>query len=149
LNKKALQKIYDDDYTLVITVDNGISSLKEADFAKEIGLDLIITDHHEVQKELPNAYSIIHPKLSENYPFKELAGVGVVFKLAEATLGYFPKHLLQYVALGTITDMVPIEDENRILVYYGLKNLSESPNIGLKALSNLTQINAQFTEKDI
>ena len=149
LNKNALQKIYEDDYTLVITVDNGISSLEEANYAQEIGLDLIITDHHEVQKELPNAYAIIHPKLSENYPFKELAGVGVVFKLAEAILGYFPKHLLQYVALGTITDMVPLEDENRILVYYGLKNLSESPNIGLKALSNLTQINPPFTEEDV
>src|SRR5690625_1309321 len=93
LNKNALQKIYEHDYTLVITVDNGISSLEEANYAKEIGLDLIITDHHEVQKELPNAYAIIHPKLSEKYPFKELAGVGVVFKLAEAILGYFHKHL--------------------------------------------------------
>src|SRR5690625_6530696 len=83
LNKNAIQKIYEDDYTLVITVDNGISSLEEANYAQEIGLDLIITDHHEVQKELPNAYAIIHPKLSENYPFKELTGVDVVVKLVE------------------------------------------------------------------
>src|SRR5699024_5435739 len=121
LNKKALRKIYENDYTLVITVDNGISSLEEANYAKEIGLDLIITDHHEVQKELPNAYAIIHHKLAEKYPSKELAGVGVVFNLAESILGYFPMPLLQYVALVTITDMVPLEDENRILVYYGLK----------------------------
>ena len=149
LNKQALKKIIDDDYTLVITVDNGISSVEEASYAKEIGLDLIITDHHEVQKEVPDAFAMIHPKLSPDYPFKELAGVGVAFKLAEEILGYFPEHLLQYVALGTITDMVPLEDENRTLVYYGLKNLSATPNIGLKALIELTQINAPFTEEDI
>lgn len=149
LNKQALQKIYDDDYTLVITVDNGISSVDEANYAKEIGLDLIITDHHEVQKEVPDAFALIHPKLSPKYPFKELAGVGVAFKLSEEILGYFPEHLLQYVALGTITDMVPLKDENRTLVYYGLKNLSDNPNIGLKALIELTQISTPYNEEDI
>lgn len=149
LNKQALKKLYADDYTLVITVDNGISSVKEASYAKEIGLDLIITDHHEVQKEVPDAFAIIHPKLSPDYPFKELAGVGVTFKLAEEILGYFPEHLLQYVAVGTITDMVPLQDENRTLVYHGLKKLSEDPNIGLKALIELTQINEPITEEHI
>lgn len=149
LNNEALKQIYEDDYTLVITVDNGISSIKEANYAKEIGLDLIITDHHEIQTELPNAFAVIHPKLSPDYPFKELAGVGVAFKLAEALLGYFPKHLLQYVALGTIADLVPLENENRILVYHGLKQLSQNPNIGLKALIELTQINGLITEEHI
>lgn len=149
LNNEALKKIAEDDYTLVITVDNGISSITEANYAKEIGLDLIITDHHEIQTELPNAFAIIHPKLSPDYPFKELAGVGVAFKLAEALLGYFPKHLLQYVALGTIADLVPLESENRILVYHGLKQLSQAPNTGLKALIELAQISGIITEEHI
>src|SRR5699024_9237757 len=106
-------------------------------------------NHHEIQKDLLIAYALMLPMLSEIYSFKELACVSLLFELDEALLVYFPKHLLQYVALGTITDMVPLDDENRILVYYGLKNLSESPNIGLKALSNLTQINPPFTEEDV
>lgn len=149
LNNSALQQIFDDDYSLVITVDNGISSVEEANYAKEIGLDLIITDHHEIQVEIPDALAIIHPKLSPDYPFKELAGVGVAFKLAEGILGYFPDHLLQYVAVGTIADLVPLEGENRILVYHGLKKLTEMPNIGLNALIELTQIKGAITEEHI
>lgn len=149
LNNEALKKIHLDDYTLVITVDNGISSVSEAKYAKEIGLDLIITDHHEAQGEIPDAFALIHPKLSPDYPFKELAGVGVAFKLAEGILGYFPEHLLQYVAIGTIADLVPLEDENRILVYHGLKKLEENSNIGLKALIELTQIKGPITEEHI
>ena len=149
LNNEALEKIYSDEYKLVITVDNGISSVSEAKYAKEIGLDLIITDHHEAQGEIPDAFAIIHPKLSPDYPFKELAGVGVAFKLAEGILGYFPEHLLQYVAIGTIADLVPLENENRILVYHGLKKLSENSNIGLKALIELTQIKGPITEEHI
>lgn len=123
LNIEAIKAIKTSGYSLIITVDNGITSIEEADYAKEIDLDLIITDHHEVQKELPEAYAILHPKLSKNYAFKELAGVGIAYKLAEYLLDESPVELLQYVALGTIADLVALKGENRVLTYYGLKEL--------------------------
>src|SRR5699024_7631136 len=109
----------------------------------------IVTDHHEPQEEWPNAYAIIHPKCSPNYPFKELAGVGVAFKFAEYLLGYFPEHLLDLVALGTIADLVPLLDENRILAYYGLKALTYTQNKGIKALKRKCQIDGFVTEDDV
>lgn len=148
-NKEAFQLAYNRGISLILTVDTGIAAIEEALFAKELGLDLIITDHHELQEELPKAYAIINPKCSPDYPFHELAGVGVTFKFAQALLGYFPEHLLEFVAIGTIADLVPLVDENRILAYYGLRKLSETKNAGIKALLKLCQINGVVTEEDV
>lgn len=148
-NEEAFINAHENGFTLIITVDTGISAVYEAFVAKELGIDLIITDHHEMQDELPDAYAIIHPKCSPNYPFKELAGVGVAFKFAESLLGYFPKHLLEFVAIGTIADLVPLIDENRVLSFFGLHALTISKNVGIQALKEVSQIEGNVTEEDV
>ncbi len=148
-NEAAFRQAHREGYTLIITVDTGIAAVEEAKVAKELDIDLIITDHHEVQKELPDCYAIIHPKCSPDYLFQELAGVGVAFKFAQALLGYVPKHLLSFVAIGTVADLVPLLDENRILVYYGLKELANTTHYGLKALKQTANIDGIVTEEDI
>jgi single-stranded-DNA-specific exonuclease len=148
-NEEAFRLAHHNGFRLIITVDTGIASVHEAKIAKELGIDLIITDHHEIQDELPDAYAIIHPKHSPDYPFQELAGVGVAFKFAEKLLGYLPKHLLEFTAVGTIADLVPLVSENRILAYYGLKAISNTSNKGIKALKRLCNIEGGVTEEDV
>lgn len=116
-NEIAFRKAADEGIKLIITVDNGIAALSEAKVAKELGVDLIITDHHEPGPELPDAYAIIHPKLPGTaYPFSDLAGAGVAFKLVHALLGDEPSDLLDLAAIGTIADLVPLHGENRLIV---------------------------------
>jgi single-stranded-DNA-specific exonuclease len=148
-NEEAFRQAHANGFSLIITVDCGITSVHEADVAKALGIDVIITDHHEVQDELPEAYAIIHPALSEAYPFKDLAGVGVAFKFAEALLGRFPEHLLEYIAIGTIADLVPLIGENRILSYYGLKALATSNIPGILALKEKCKLEGSVTEEDV
>ncbi|WP_339228251.1 single-stranded-DNA-specific exonuclease RecJ [Oceanobacillus sp. FSL K6-2867] len=148
-NEAAFKAAAENGFTLIITVDTGIASVNEAQVARELGIDLIITDHHEPQEELPDCYAIIHPKCSESYPFHELAGVGVAFKFAQTLLGYFPKHLLEFVAIGTIADLVPLVDENRVLAFYGLHALTISQNPGIKALKRVCKIEGNVTEEDV
>ncbi|QKY69556.1 single-stranded-DNA-specific exonuclease RecJ [Lentibacillus sp. CBA3610] len=148
-HEEAFRAAYDNGYHLIITVDTGIASIHEAAVAKQLGIDLIITDHHEPQEQLPDAYAIIHPKCSPNYRFKELAGAGVAFKFAESLLGSFPEHYLDYLVIGTIADLVPLVDENRILASYGLKALSATKKPGLKAIKNVCGIKGYVTEEDI
>ncbi|MBU5466500.1 single-stranded-DNA-specific exonuclease RecJ [Virgibacillus sp. MSJ-26] len=136
-------------FDLIITVDSGIAAINEAKVAKGLDIDLIITDHHEIQEEIPEAYAVIHPKCSPEYPFKELAGVGVAFKLAECLLGYFPEHLLDLVAIGTVADMVPLVNENRVLVYYGLEQLTKTNRAGLVALKQQCNLDGRVSEEDI
>lgn len=134
-NETAFRHAADEGVKLIITVDNGIAALHEAEIAKELGMDLIITDHHEPGPKLPEAYAIIHPKHPEgNYPFKELAGVGVSFKLAHALLGDLPEELLDLAAIGTVADLVPLKGENRLIVKRGLEKLRLTERAGLKAL---------------
>ncbi|MDH6597854.1 single-stranded-DNA-specific exonuclease RecJ [Bacillus aerius] len=134
-NEQAFRYIKEQGASLVITVDTGIASVNEARIAKEIGLDLIITDHHEPSEELPEALAIVHPKQPGcEYPFKELAGVGVAFKVAHALLGKLPVELLDLAAIGTIADLVPLYDENRWIAKKGLMQLRQSRRPGLKAL---------------
>lgn len=134
-NKQAFQYAKDIGIQLIITVDTGIAATNEAIAAKELGLDLIITDHHEPGPELPDALAIIHPKLkNSDYPFHELAGVGVAFKLAHALYGKLPEHLLEIAAIGTIADLVSLKGENRLIAKRGIKNLKNTKNIGLKAV---------------
>ncbi|MFB1051633.1 single-stranded-DNA-specific exonuclease RecJ [Paraliobacillus sp. JSM ZJ581] len=148
-NEQAFRKAYNQGFQLIITVDTGIAAFAPAQLAKELGIDLIITDHHEVQSVLPDAYAIIHPKCSTAYPFKELAGVGVAFKLAHYLLGYFPKQFLDLVVIGTIADLVPLVSENRILTYHGLKAISQTKRPGISALKKLAGISNAVSEEDI
>ena len=149
LNEQALRSFYESGYRVVVTVDNGIADIVEAEVAKQLGIDLIITDHHEVQDQLPNAYAIIHPALSEDYRFKELAGVGVAFQFAHYLLGYFPDELLDFVAIGTIADLVPLYDENRVFAYFGIQALAKTQHIGIQALKDICNITDSVSEKDI
>lgn len=148
-NEAAFKDAHKNGFHVIITVDTGIASVHEALIAKELGIDLIITDHHELQDNLPEAYAIINPKCSENYPFHDLAGVGVAFKFAEYLLGYFPKHLLDLVAIGTIADLVPLINENRIFAYYGLQELANTKNIGLQSLKKVCNIEGNVTEENV
>lgn len=134
-NKARYKAFIDAGVQLIITVDNGVSGHEAIDFANECGVDVIVTDHHELPLELPNAYGIIHPRHPEgSYPFKDLAGVGVSFKLACALLDEIPMELLDLVAIGTVADMVSLTDENRILVTWGLKQLKQGTRLGLNQL---------------
>lgn len=134
LNKAALEQIHAAGTTLVISVDCGITAVEEATFARDIGLDLIITDHHAAPEILPEAVAVINPRRQdETYPFAHLAGVGVAYKLAVA-LQQEIRHpsfdaelttLLDLVALGTVADLMPLQDENRILVSKGLERIND------------------------
>ena len=137
-NEGAFRYAHEIGVRLIITVDTGIAALHEASIAKELGVDLIITDHHEPGPELPDAFAILHPRLEESlYPFHELAGVGVAFKLAHALLGRVPEQLLPFAAIGTIADLVPLKGENRLIAQKGLDKLKDTDNVGLKALFKL------------
>ncbi|MCL2355016.1 MAG: DHH family phosphoesterase [Oscillospiraceae bacterium] len=141
LNKEAIEEIAKKNYTLIITVDCGISSIEEVEFAKKLGIEIIITDHHEQENIIPNAFAVVNPKRKESkYPFRELAGVGVAFKLIQAIgikLGLDEKEYLKYldiVAIGTISDIVPLRHENRVITKLGLKLLAMTSNMGLREL---------------
>lgn len=127
VNKDAILKIKNQGADLIITVDCGITSVEEARYAKKLGIDLIITDHHTCPEELPECAAVINPKRNnQKYPFSELCGAGVAFKLVCA-LGEM--NLTEYLcicAVGTVADIVPLVSENRIIVQYGIKYLREN-----------------------
>ncbi len=141
LHLTSLEKALAKGVRLIITVDCGISAIEESAYLKTRGIDIIITDHHEPPPCLPDAYAIINPKVDGmGYPFGQLAGVGVAFKLLQGLATYFPEleekiqENLDLVALGTVADIVPLLGENRILVKYGLIRLAKTQNVGLQAL---------------
>ena len=140
-----------EDISLIITVDNGVSGHEALAYAHKQGLDVIVTDHHSIPDELPEAYAIVHPQHPENtYPFKDLAGCGVAFKLACALLESVPAELLDLVAIGTIADMVSLTDENRIMVKLGLQVLKTGERFGLQELLRLSQADAdQLNEETV
>ena len=157
LNKPRLKEFKDMGYTLTITVDTGIVAFEEALYCKEIGMDLVITDHHEVQDgRIPEAISVVDPKREEcDLEFKEIAGCFVAFKLVQAlaeVIGMpedYDKKFLSIVAIGTIADVMPLKSENRIAVEYGLKNIKENSNDGVrqlvKDLNSITAMNIAFS----
>ncbi|MCD2257361.1 single-stranded-DNA-specific exonuclease RecJ [Lactobacillus sp. CC-MHH1034] len=122
-------------YQLIITVDNGVAGNEAVAYAMTHGVDVVITDHHELPKVLPEATAIIHPRHPEgNYPFGDLSGAGVAFKVACALLEEVPTDLLDLAALGTVADLVSLTDENRIIVANGLKVLQHTERMGLQSL---------------
>ena len=141
LNKNAIDTIKERNIDLIITVDCGISAIEEVDYAVNLGMDVIVTDHHEVGEKLPNALAVIDAKRKDNtYPFRSLAGVGVVFKLIQALsikLEIKPEEYLKYldlVCVGTISDIVPLEGENRTIAKLGLMLIKVTRNLGLREL---------------
>ena len=167
----AIAELADRRVSLIITVDVGTTAARAVSFAKEKGIDVIITDHHEPNGVLPGAVAIINPKFSSisseqaAYPFRDLCGAAVAFKLVQATLAEgkkrgiknftaipkgWEKWLLDMVAIATIADMVPMVGENRVLAHFGLKVLRKSPRPGILALcSRLRLRRAELTEDDI
>lgn len=164
VNLEALEKIKANGVKIIITVDCGTNSLDAAEFCKANGIDFIITDHHEIIGETPQAFALINPKnLQDKYPYREITGVGVAFKLACALLkneklkiraeklgvnlnSDWAKWLLDLVAIGTVADCHSLMGENRILVKYGLKVLTKTKWIGLKALCQAAGLD--FTKKN-
>lgn len=140
INEDAIRKINNDGCDLIITVDCGITSVNEVGLANELGIDVIITDHHECQSDIPDAYAIVNPKQEDcNYPFDMLCGCGVAFKMIQALTDEeeFKTSMFDYlevVTLATICDIVPLIDENRIIVKNGLKLMKEGKNLGLREL---------------
>lgn len=150
INKDALLIIKELGATLVISVDTGITAVDQVDYANEIGLKVIITDHHECQEEIPKALAVINPKQEDcKYPFNMLAGVGVTYKLCQGLTSQCGNHeelmldLLEIVAVGTISDLVPLIDENRTFVYQAFKRMKTIKNIGLEALVKVSGIDTE------
>ncbi len=147
LNNDALKSLKEAGVDLVITVDCGIRSIVEADYAKEIGITLIISDHHHPRGVMPSAFAIICPKKeNDQYESKDLAGVGLAYKITQALAIKSKDVLLQtedwldLVALGSVADMVPLVDENRALVRQGIQRLRSQPRLGLMALSEISKV---------
>ncbi|MBQ7172811.1 MAG: single-stranded-DNA-specific exonuclease RecJ [Clostridia bacterium] len=151
LSKNAIEGIAKDGVTLIITVDNGISAKEEVAFAASLGVDTVVTDHHECPNDLPDAVAVVNPhRPDDGYPFNDLAGVGVIFKVVtaceleearrrgteddESVVRRICKEYLDLVALGSVADSVPLTDENRLLVTYGLERLKKTNRMGLDAL---------------
>lgn len=143
LNREAIEKVVNNGCQLMITVDCGISAVDEIEYANSFGIETIVTDHHEPGNELPHAFAVIDNKRKDSkYPFRELAGVGVVFKLIQAigiTLGLKEEEYLKYldvVCVGTISDIVPLVNENRVIAKLGLMLIRQTKNIGLRSIIN-------------
>ena len=137
--------------SLIVTVDNGVAGHEAIELAQSMGVDVIVTDHHSMPETLPDAYAIVHPEHPDaDYPFKQLAGCGVAFKLACALLEEVQVELLDLVAIGTIADMVSLTDENRIMVQYGLEMLGHTQRIGLQEMLDMAGIAAnEVTEETV
>lgn len=148
-NVEAFDKIIANGTELIITVDNGVAGHEAITHAKELGIDVIVTDHHECPKELPEAYSIIHPRHPNgNYACPDLSGAGVSLKVATALLGEIPEELLDLAAIGTIADLVSLTGENRAIAYFGLKWIQHSHRLGLLALLTEASIPAETIDEE-
>ena len=137
INNSAIDQLCEMGINLIITVDVGITAVEEVEYAKEKSVDVIVTDHHTLKEKLPQCVAVINPKIAGEYPYESLAGVGVAFKLVYALSGCDDNTFKKYcdiAALGTIADMVPLTDENRFIVFEGLKKLNSASNTGIDAL---------------
>lgn len=163
---ESLTRIIDNGAKLILTCDTGITAHEAIDFANAHGVDVVITDHHDLGETLPNAKAIINPKLlPENHPLKTLAGVGVAYKLAEALLGNWelgignretrsdsqitnPESLLDLVTLGLIADVALLKDETRALAKKGIEQLQKTNRIGLKVIAELSKTNLEIANEE-
>ena len=144
INNDAINKAFEKNIDLIITVDTGITAANETRYAKEMGIDIVITDHHECPKILPEAAAIVNPKKQDcPYPFKELAGVGVAFKFISAydlkyennnKINFKFEDYCEFVAMGTVADIMSLTGENRVMVDIGLKKMKNSNNLGINAI---------------
>lgn len=140
-NIEVYKRLISEGTKLIITVDNGVSGYAEVAYARSHDVDVVITDHHELPDRLPEAAAVVHPRHPDKeYPWPNLAGVGVAFKVASALLEDIPQELLDLVAIGTVADLMPLLDENRALVKFGIMSLRNTQRIGLLALLNNAKI---------
>lgn len=151
VSKAGIDFAHENGFTLIISLDCGIKSVELIQYAKELGIDFIVCDHHLPDDELPPAVAILNPKQKDcNYPYKELCGCGVGFKLIAALAPQFDlsdedvHESLDLVATAIAADIVPMTGENRILAYYGLKKANENPNNGIKALGFLSGLKKEL-----
>lgn len=149
MNKDAVKKIADSGARLIVTVDNGISSAEEIDFAKTLGVDVVVTDHHKPSETLPNAAAVVDPhREDDNLSFRDWAGVGVAFKVVSALNdGDCMDILSRYadiIAVGTIADVVDLTDENRAIVRYGVAKINSDPCFGIDALKNISGVGGKY-----
>lgn len=150
LSVKTIERAAAHGYTVVITVDNGITAYEPARVARSLGIDLIITDHHRPHAELPDAYAIVDPHQATcSYPFKHFAGVGVIFKLMSLLYQRrgleMPAKVYELLMLGTVADVVPLQGENRFWVRYGLQQVNGTESLAMRSL----KCNAKFTKTTI
>lgn len=155
LKKRVVEEAKSQGIDLILTVDSGIRDIEVVQYARNLGLDLIITDHHLPDTELPAALAILNPHQHGcGYPYKDLAAVGVALKLVQALFeqrdkGDVVHHFLKMVAIGTVADMVPLTGENRVIVRFGLAGLSQPYNVGLQALLNGAGVGPTVDQFDI
>lgn len=136
LNKAAVDQAAEAGVRLIVTVDNGISAVEEIAYARERGIDVVVTDHHEPPDVLPEAVALVNPKQADcPYPFKGLCGAGVAFKLAHALLGRPETAYADVAAIGTVADLMPLVDENRAIVRIGLERMRQAASPGIRALA--------------
>lgn len=161
VSEPAIRKLKEEGFRLIITVDTGITASAEIEVAKELGMDVVVTDHHECHADIPDAVAVVNPRRPDcPYPFKELAGVGVVFKVLcavesllhpeEPQVNCVRKISREYgdlVAIGTVADVMPICDENRLIVSYGLSLIENTERPGLKELIDATRSESRYNTK--
>ncbi len=155
INISGIDYAEEKEVSLIITVDTGITAIEETEIIKAKGMDIIITDHHTPGKELPKAFAIINPKLSHSqYPFKEISGSAVAFKLAQYLESeYFSEieseEFIDLVGIATIADIMPLIDENRIFVKYALEEINSNPRPGIEELKRVSGIKKEIDETKI
>ncbi|MFD1125646.1 single-stranded-DNA-specific exonuclease RecJ [Lentilactobacillus raoultii] len=153
-NADAYRKIINGGTTLIITVDNGVAGNTAIDVANSLNCDVVVTDHHSLPEKLPSSYAIIHPRVKSSdghgYPFGDLSGAGVAFKVAQALMEELPVDLIDVAAIGTIADVMSLKDENRAVVKFGLNAIQNTQRPGLMALIKVAEIDvAKLDEQDI
>lgn len=156
ISKAGIDYAHEHGYTLMITLDCGIKSVELIEYAATLGIDVIVCDHHTPDETLPPAYAILNPKQEDcNYPYKELSGCGIGYKLICALvtnwnlLADTPLQYLDLVATSIAADIVPIDGENRVLAFYGLKKVNEDPSPGIKTLKELADAKRNMTISDL
>jgi len=158
LSSAAVKKLAEEGAELIITIDCGVTDVEAVAKANELGVDVIVTDHHQAKAVLPNAIAVVNPQIGDTYPFTGLCGTGVIFKVIQALIAKgdfdlkegWEKWWLDMVAVATIADMVPLRDENRVLATYGLQVLRKSRRPGLQQLLRKQKADQRYlTEDDI